>query len=159
MTNILVAFFSHTGNTAVIAQYIQLHSGGDLCNIETVQSYPTDYNAVVNQARLEQDADTRPALTTVVGNMASYAVVFIGFPNWWNTFPMAVCTFLDTYDLSGKTLIPFCTHEGSGIGRSVSDLRRRCPDATVLEGMAIRGSSVKSAGHSVSAWLDRLALR
>jgi flavodoxin len=85
--------------------------------------------------------------------MASYDRIFLGYPNWWGTMPMPVFTFLEEYDLAGKTIVSFCTHEGSGLGRSVADVRRTCPKSTVLEGLAIRGGDVKTARDEVAGWL------
>ena len=98
----------------------------------------------------EQQNDERPQLATEIPDMASYDVVFLGYPNWWGAMPMPCFTFLEKYDFSGKTIIPFCTHEGSRLGRSVRDITRLCPKSTVLEGLAVRGSSVKSARDDVA---------
>ena len=158
MKKILVAYFSHSGNTEVIAKLIQQHVGGDLYKITTVETYPADYNAVVNQARKELEANDRPELAMTVDGMDSYEVVFIGYPNWCSTIPMAIFTFLEAYDFSGKTIIPFCTHGGGGLGRSMSDIRKLCPNSNVLDGLAISGGVVHTAGNNVSAWLDKLAM-
>lgn len=152
-SKILVAYFSHSGNTRVIAEKIRENTGGDLFEIATVEPYPREYNAVVELASREQTANSRPKLTAKVEAMASYDVVCIGFPNWWGTMPMAVFNFLEQYDFSGKKILPFCTHEGSGLGRSASDIARLCSGATVLKGLAIRGSRVKTAGPEVDQWL------
>jgi flavodoxin len=158
MGKILVAFFSHSGNTEVVANNIKENVGGDLFEIRTVEPYPADYNAVVDKARKELDAHYRPKLATKVENMDSYDVIFIGYPNWWATIPMGVFTFFEEYDFSGKTIIPFCTHEGSGLGRSERDIKKLCPNSNVLEGLAIRGSSVNKAQNNVSAWLHKLGI-
>ncbi|WP_229395352.1 flavodoxin [Methanosarcina sp. DH1] len=155
---ILVAYFSHTGNTRVIANQIHEKVGGDIFEIVTVNPYPTDYDAVVDQAKQEQEDNYRPQLKTKVENMDSYDVVFIGYPNWWGTMPMSVFTFLEEYDFSGKTIIPFCTHEGSGLGRSVEDITELCPQSTILDGLAIRGSSVETAQDDVSEWLRKIGM-
>jgi flavodoxin len=85
--------------------------------------------------------------------VTSYEVIFLGYPNWWGTMPMPVCSFLDEYDLSKKIIAPFCTHEGSGLGRSLSDLKKMCPQSTILDGLAIRGGDVKNAQDAVAGWL------
>ncbi len=156
--NILVAYFSHTGNTREIANQIHEKVGGDIFEIVTVDPYPKDYDACVNQAKQEQDDDYRPKLKTKVENMDSYDVVFVGYPNWWGTMPMAVFTFLEEYDFSGKTIITFCTHEGSRLGRSVEDIKEVCPQSTTLEGLAIRGGDVKNAQNEVSEWLREIGM-
>jgi len=155
---ILVAFFSHSGNTREIANQINEKTGGDTFEIRTVQVYPKDYDAVVEQAKQEQKSGFKPELKDKIKNLDAYSVVFIGYPNWWGTFPMAVVTFLSENDFSGKTIIPFCTHEGSGLGRSVEDLKKLCPKSTFLEGLAIRGSGVKEARKEVAEWLGKIGM-
>ena len=155
---ILVAYFSHSGNTREIATQIHEKVGGDIFEIKAVHSYPAEYNECVQVAKREQQNDERPELAAEVADMASYDVVFLGYPNWWGTMPMPCFTFLGKYDLSGKTVVPFCTHEGSRLGRSVGDITRLCPKATVLEGLAVRGSSVKSAQDDVAGWLRKLGM-
>lgn len=155
---ILIAYFSHSGNTGVIANQICEFVGGDIFEIETVNVYPTNYNAVVKVAGQEQKSNHRPELKAKVQNLDSYEVIFVGYPNWWGTMPMAVFTFLEEYDFSRKTIIPFCTHEGSGLGRSAKDIANLCPQSKVLDGLAIRGSSVRNAKKVVSEWLDKLGM-
>jgi flavodoxin len=103
------------GNTEVIAKMIQEMTEGDLFRIDTVNSYPEDYTETTEVAKKELDDNARPELSNNVKNMDSYNVIFLGYPIWWRTMPMALFTFLEEYDFSGKTIIPFCTHEGSGI--------------------------------------------
>ncbi len=146
------------GNTEVVAKMIQKITGGDLFHIETVTAYPKDYTETTEVARNELRTKARPKLTSRVENMGAYDVIFLGFPNWWGTPPMAVFTFLESYDLSGKTIVPFCTHEGSGMGRSEKDIAKACPKATVLTGIAIHGTSAGSAGPDVSGWIDGLKM-
>lgn len=141
------------GNTEVVANKIKDFVGGDLFEINTVKPYPLDYTETTNIAKDELRKNARPELTETVKNMADYDVIYLGYPNWWGTFPMAVFTFLESYDFSGKTIIPFCTHEGSGLGRSEQDIKKLCPNALVLSGLAILGSSVTSADTSIQLWL------
>ena len=155
----LSAYFSHSGNTREIAHLIHEYVGGDVFEIVSVDPYPSDYDEVVEQARKELKKDYRPGLKTKVENMDSYDVVFVGYPNWWGTIPMPVATFLSEYDFSGKTLVPFCTHEGSALGRSVADIKGLCPQSTILEGLPIRGSDVKNAKNKVSGWLRELGMK
>ncbi|HME53323.1 MAG TPA: flavodoxin [Candidatus Lokiarchaeia archaeon] len=157
-THILVAYFSHSGNTRVIANKIHESVGGDSFEIVAVDPYPTSYDDVVRQAKRELAEGYRPELETKVENMESYNVVFIGSPNWWGTIPMPVATFLSEHDFSGKTLIPFCTHEGSRLGRIVSDITKLCPQSTIRDGLAVRGENVKKAQDDVSAWLRELGM-
>jgi len=146
------------GNTEVAAKKIQKLTGSDIFQIKTVKSYPEDYTETTNVAKEEQRKDARPELTETVDNMDSYDVIYIGYPNWYGTMPMAVFTFLEAYDFSGKTIVPFCTHEGSGMGSSERDIKNLCPNAKVLSGLAIRGSSVDRADKDITNWLKKLDL-
>lgn len=143
------------GNTEVAAGIIQELTGGDRFKIDTVKDYPSGYEKTTEVAQQELRQDARPELSGRVDHMADYGVIFLGYPNWWGTMPMAVHAFLETYDFSGKTILPFCTHEGSGMGRSESDIRKLCPGAKVLKGIAIRGGSVQEAGNEIAAWLRK----
>lgn len=137
------------GNTEVVAGKIQALTGSDIFRIETVKPYPSDYTQTTEVAKAELNSNARPELTEKVENMEQYDIIYLGYPNWWNTCPMAVFTFLDSYDFSGKTIIPFCTHEGSGLGSSVQDIQKTVPGATVLKGMAIRGGNVNNADKQI----------
>jgi flavodoxin len=155
---ILTVYFSHSGNTREITNQIHKLAGGDIFELQTVQTYPANYNAVVKQARKEQDTNYRPQLKSKIKNIESYDIIFVGYPNWWGTMPMALFTFLSEYNFPGKTVIPFCTHEGSGLGNSVSDLKKLCPKSKILDGLAIRGGSVKTSQGDVSAWLHKIGI-
>lgn len=145
----------HVGNTEVVAKKIQEITGADLFEIDTVKPYPQDYTETTDVAMTEKRENARPELTKSVDNMDQYNVIYLGYPNWWNTFPMAVFTFLESYDFSGKTIIPFCTHEGSGIGNSERDINKLCPKANVIKGLALKGSSVGKADNEISNWLKK----
>jgi flavodoxin len=155
---ILVTYFSHSGNTREIALQIKEATGADLFEIVPVNPYPTNYDAVVEQAKQELKVDYRPELKSAVSNIASYDVIFVGSPNWWGTITPPVMTFLSTHDFSGKTIVPFITHEGSGLGRSERDVKRSAPGATVLEGQSFRGRDVKYARNDVLKWLREIKL-
>lgn len=146
------------GNTEVVGKFIQEITGGDMFHIEAVKSYPKDYTETTEVAQVELRANARPELTDHVENMDSYDVIFLGYPNWWGTAPMPVFTFLEEYDFSGKTIVPFCTHEGSGLGHSEKDIAKLCPKATVLKGIAIHGTNASSAKSTVSNWLGKLSI-
>ena len=152
----LVAYFSKTGNTETIAKMIAELTGAELFKIETVTPYPEDYNETVDIASDEQANDARPELSTHVENMEDYDTIYLGYPNWWGTMPMALFTFLEEYDFSGKTIIPFCTHGGSALGSSESDIASLAPDAVLLEGFAVRGTAAADAKTDVEAWLNGL---
>jgi flavodoxin len=146
------------GNTEVVADMIQKIMGGDMFHIEPVTAYPKDYTETTEVAKEELKAKARPKLTRQVKNMAAYDVIFLGYPNWWGTFPMPVCTFLESYDFCGKKIVPFCTHEGSGLGHSEKDIAKACPNAIVLKGIAIHGTNAGSAEPDVLSWLDGLSI-
>ncbi len=143
------------GNTEVAAAMIQKLTGGDVFKIETVQGYPADYQETTEVARQELDQNARPELAGRVDNLDGYDVVILGYPNWWSAMPMAVFTFLESYDFSGKTILPLCTHEGSGMGHSERDIKRLCPGAKVMKGLPIKGGNVQGAGNAISAWLRK----
>ena len=143
------------GNTEVAAAMIRDLTGGDSFKIATVKDYPADYEKTTQVAQQELSRNARPELSGRVDAMAGYDVVLLGYPNWWGTMPMAVHAFLEMYDFSGKTIVPFCTHEGSGMGRSEGDIRKLCPGAKVLKGLPIKGGNVQGAGGEIASWLRK----
>lgn len=151
---ILVAYFSHTGNTEKVAQTIQSKTGADIFKIETAEPYSSVYREVTELAKQEKANNARPALKNTVANMAQYDVVFVGFPIWWYTAPMAVATFADSYDFSGKTVITFCTSGGSPISDSTPDIKNWFKGANVIEG--IRAYPDNAA--ATEKWVDSLNL-
>ena len=146
------------GNTEVVAKIIQEMTKGDLFHIESVNAYPVDYTETTEVAQTELRTKARPKLTHHLESIVSYDMIFLGYPNWWGTMPMPVFTFLEEYNFSGKTIAPFCTHEGSGLGHSVADIRKICPQSTVLEGLAIKGGDVKNAQNEISGWLQNIRM-
>ena len=113
---------------------------------------------LLNKQSREQESGSKPTLKTKIENIESYEVVFIGYPNWRGTIPRPVATFLSEYDFPGKTIVPFCTHEGSGLGRSERGIKKLCPNSGVLKGLAIRGRDEKNAQNEVSKWLHELEM-
>ena len=148
------------GNTQYIASLIQEHTGGDLFLIETKEKYPADYDETDAQARQENSENARPELATQVENLEQYDTVFLGFANWYYGMPMAVYSFLESHDLSGKTIVPFATSGGSGFSDAISVIQELQPNATVMEdGFLTTHSQVEGVQSAdVQAWLDRLAL-
>lgn len=157
-TKVLITYYSRTGNTREIANQIHKEIGGDIVEFQPVEPYPDDYNAVTKKAKQELNSGYKPALKTRVDDIGSYDVIFVGSPNWWNTIAAPVKTFLSEYDLFGKTIVPFITHEGSGQGRSVTDISTLCPNSTILDGLAVWGGSAKTAQNKVSEWLRELGM-
>ena len=167
---VLVAYFSRAdenynigyiekGNTQVVAETIAEETGGTLFHIETVSPYPADYNECIDLAKKEMNLSARPAIQGDA-DVEAYDVVFLGYPNWWGEAPMAVYTFIEKRCWQGKTVIPFCTHEGSGLGSTVGRLKTACQGATFLPGLAIQGTVAQNNRnqtlHNVKAWLKKL---
>lgn len=155
---ILISYFSHSGNTRIIANQIQKSISSDIFEIKSVDQYPDDYDECVAKAKKELKENYRPELKTKVENIEAYDLIFVGYPNWWETIPMPVVTFLTSYNFSGKTIVPFCTNEGSGFGKSIDDIIKLCPKSTILDGLAIRGGNVKNAQNKVSEWLQKIEM-
>ena len=150
---ILVAYFSHSGNTKKIAEEIQSKTGGELFEIKTVNAYSDDYDTVLDEAKKELNDNARPELSDSVKDMAQYQTVIIGYPIWWGDMPMAVYSFLDEYDLSGKTVLPFCTHGGSGLSETDKNIQNEEKAAKVTDGLAISDSSLDDADGDIDQWL------
>lgn len=155
MSKTLVAYFSHSGNTEAIAREFAEALKGDLYEIKAQHAYSSHYNIVVEEAKAELNAQTRPSLVHQIPDLKDYDVIVIGYPNWWGTMPMPCFTFLESIDCSHKTIIPFCTHEGSGMGRSEQDLQKTCLNSKLLKGLAIRGSAARNARQSVKDYLRK----
>lgn len=154
MGNTLILYFSMSGNTETVANYIHEETGGDIVKLETVQTYPEDYDELVDYAREEQRDNTRPELETTIENIEQYDTIFLGYPNWWGDMP--IYSFLDQYDLSNKTIAPFITHGGSGLSGTSANIANEDPDAVVTEGLAINGDDVDDCQDEVNEWLNEL---
>lgn len=147
------------GNNEYIAQIIQRETGGDLFSIETVQEYPTTHDPLLEFAYNEKADNARPELATQIENLDSYDVIFLGYPNWNADLPMPLYTFLEEYDFSGKTIIPFTTHGGSGFSRTIQTISDLQPNATVIShGLSISRNSVSGAESDVVDWVNGLNL-
>lgn len=143
------------GNTKDAAMEIQRQTGGDLFAIKTVQNYPVGHGECSLMAEEEMKLDVRPELTEHVEDMSSYDTVYLGFPLWWYQEPMAVRTFLEEYDFSGKFVVPFCTSLGAGIEKSEKNVQTLCPNAVVLDGLALRTEGENFA-EMITGWLAKL---
>ena len=153
---ILVLYFSQSGNTETVANFIHDAVGGDIVKLETETPYPSDYDELVDYAQEEQRENARPALSTHINNIDEYDTIFLGYPNWWGDMPMPIYTFLDEYDLSGKTIAPFITHGGSGLSGTPENIKKEEPNAAVTEGLAVSGSSSKNSQSTVNNWLSQI---
>lgn len=169
----LVTYFSHAGenynvgvveegNTAKLAKVIAEQTGADLFEIVPVVDYPQSYDECLEAATAEQREGARPEYVGDVENWDQYDTVFIGYPIWWGEIPNIVYTFMENHDFAGKTVIPFNTHEGSGQSHSQRDIENALPDATVLQGLAVRGATAQNdadaTAKAVSDWLSGLGM-
>ena len=166
MTKVLTAYFSRAGenyfngnieavekgNTEVCAETIQKLTGCDLFRIETVNGYSDQYKACTEEAKKEKENHALPALKDDK-DIADYDTIILCYPNWWGTMPMGVFTFLESHDFAGKNVLPLCTHEGSRLGMSTTDLRKKIPDAKIRCGLAVQGSNVYEAEETIEEWL------
>ena len=145
-----------TGNTEIAAGIIAKLTRADTFKIEQIQPYAKDYNECIAQAQSDQKRNARPELKNYPDSLDGYDVIYLGYPNYWSTMPMAVFTFLEHFNFSGKEIRPFCTHEGSGMGSSMDDIRRLCPDVAISQGLAIRGGSVERSEDEIQKWLTTM---
>lgn len=143
------------GNTEIAADMLCALTGADSFKIEQAVPYDRDYNVCIAEAQADQKREARPALKKYPETLDEYDVIYLGYPNYWSTMPMAVFTFLERYDFTDKVIMPFCTHEGSGLGSSVSDIKRLCPTARVEPGLALRGGTVSCAEQEIKNWIRR----
>ncbi len=153
----LIVYFSWSGNTEAAAQEIQSQTGADLFEIVPAEPYTDDYDELLDIAREEQSSDARPAIADTV-DLSGYDTVFLGFPNWWGDMPMILYTFLDEYDLSGKTVAPFNTSGGSGFSNSLETIEEMEPDARITEGLSLGSSEADDCTDTVSGWLGSIGL-
>ena len=164
---VLIVFFSHAGenyavgnikvgNTKLVADEIKKVTGGDEFEVVAEKSYDMPYDALTKLAKEEQEKNERPAFKGKVKNIDQYETIFIGGPIWWGTYPQVMFTFFDKYDLNGKTIVPFSTHEGSGLGSVVSDLKRLYPKANFKQAFDIYGHQVRGGEAKIDAWLKGL---
>ena len=143
------------GNTEVAAKYISEFTEADMFKIEQAVPYADNYTDCTAQAKLDQSSNARPELKNTLESIADYDTIFLGFPNYWGTMPMAVFTFLEQFDFTGKTIKPFVTHEGSGFGTAIEDITKICQGAEIKEGLAIHGADVKGYKFSIRRWVNK----
>lgn len=168
MTSELIAFFSRRGenlingaiknlsigNTEVAANILHRMTRADVFQIEQARPYSGEYCVCINEARKDLRRGVRPALKRWPEHMGDYDVIYLGYPNYWETMPMAVFALMERYDFTGKTILPFCTHEGGRMGRSEDDLRQLCPTASIGRGIALKGTDVHLSSHALEHWLQ-----
>lgn len=147
--------YIQTGNTEKAAKMIAEITGADLFKIEQKVPYAADYNTCIAQAKEDKQKGNRPELVKLPDDMDRYDEIYLGYPNYWGTMPMAVYTFLENYDFTGKKIHLFCTHEGSGLSGTERDIRKSAKGAAVGRGIAIHGSSVDQAGAALEKWIQK----
>lgn len=155
---VLVAYFSWSGNTKTLAQTIQAKTGGDIYEIIPETPYSETYAVTVAKAKQEQLSNARPAIKNNLPNVADYDVVFLGYPNWWGSYPMPVATFVEKFQWQGKTIAPFFTHGGGGIQNCERDLKRIAPAAGFTAPLVLAGNTARNAGSDVDTWLKNINL-
>lgn len=156
--NILIAYYSWSGNTRKVAERIHEITGGTMIGISPEEPYPEDYNKVVDQAKKEIRNGFRPVLKSSIDNIDKYSKIFIGSPNWWKTIAPPVASFLSEHDFTGKTILPFCTHGGGGQGNIRNDIARLCPGSLVSECIEIYGSQSEIDLRILSEWLKNAGI-
>lgn len=141
------------GNTEIVAETIQKLTGADLFKVETVNEYPYDYYKCCDVAKEELENNERPNVKRKLDNIDDYDVIYIGGPVWWSHYPMAIFTALEVLDFTGKKIKPFTTHEGSGVGSVMEDIRKICKNAVIEDAIAIRGSDAKLCEDKIKNWI------
>ena len=142
------------GNAEAIAKTIQRLTDSDIFEIEPVVDYTKDYNEMTEVAMKELRSQARPKFKNPLESIEGYDVIYICYPNWWGTYPRVVASFLDAYDFSGKTIKPMCTHEGSGMGSSVSELQNTLKNSIIKPGLAIRGINAHNSNSKIEKWIN-----
>ena len=170
MANILTVYYSKKGenyfdgkiksiskgNTEIIAEMIQKNVGGDIFEIDRAIPYPNNYKECVKESVKEMKENARPKLKEYLDNLDKYDTIFVGYPSWCGTMPMVLFSFLENYDLESKTIIPFCTNEGSGMGVSEADIKKYAPGADVEEGLSVNGSKARESKKLLEDWVKKL---
>ena len=144
------------GNTQIAAQILAELTGADMFKIDPLRPYSKSYEQCIAEAQEDQRRNARPKLKAYPESLDKYSTIYLGYPNYWGTMPMAVFSFLESFELSGKIICPFCTHEGGGLGHSLEDIKKLCPGAEVKPGLALCGSSVSSSGPELEQWIRRI---
>ncbi|HAH63521.1 MAG TPA: flavodoxin [Treponema sp.] len=149
----LIVYFSWGGNTRGIARQIQQQTGADIFEIELVKPYSGNYNTCLDEALRDQRANARPALKTHISNIAQYDAVMLGYPNWWASIPMPIASFLEEYDLSGKTIVPFCSNGGGRFGQSLTAIAKLAPRSKIGKGLSVYYSGGSTLSSDIREWL------
>ena len=154
----LIVYYSLSGNTKFAAEHIQSLTGADISAVELVEPYSEEYQITLDRANQERESGILPQLAGSIDNLADYDVIFIGSPNWFGSLSLPVLSFLDSHDLSGKTIVPFVTFGGGGLQNTIADLRTLVPNAVVLEEFGVAGSAVENSQAEIAQWLERIGM-
>ena len=163
----IVIYFSRTGenysvgvikegNTAKVAKVVAAMTGSDIFEVKEADKYPVNYNECIARAKKEVQTKARPAFLGTAPDLSKYDTIYLGYPNWWGDVPMVVYTLLEKAKVDSKTILPFCTHEGSGLGSCVKDVKKAYPKANVLQGFSMYGHDVRTGKERVEKWLKKL---
>ena len=172
MSKTLIAFFSRAdenyfggsmryievGNTEIVAGKIMNQIDADMFKIEMKNPYSKEYNPCIEEAKKDKQSNARPELFSLPDSIEEYETIILGYPNYWGTMPMAVFTFLESFSFDGKTILPLCTNEGSGMGSSEGDIKKLCPGASIRKGLSLSGSRVNSSDSQIENWLKENGL-
>ena len=154
----LIVYYSHTGNAKFVAEHIQSLTGADVYELKPTDPYPEDFGVTVARVGQEKEAGVLPELSGKINNLADYDVIFLGTPNWYGTLSMPMLSFLNSYDLSGKTIVPFITFGRGGLMNTITDLNALAPNATILEAFGVSSDNVKDSQPDVTQWLERIGI-
>lgn len=166
--NTLIAYFSRAGenycggdvisiekgNTEIVANKISMLTGGEVFKIEQTVPYSSQYDICIEESKEDKAKNVRPEIVNCLKSIDNYEVIYLGYPNYWGSLPMCVFTFLEKFDFTGKTIRPFCTHEGSGFGNSIEELTAVCKGAKVEKGLAVTGSEARKHDEEIKQWVD-----
>ena len=151
--NILIAYFTWSGNTQGIAYEIQRQTGAEIFEIEPEAAYSENYNTVLREAQRDQRRQARPKLKSHVKNFDQYDIIMLGYPNWWASIPMPIASFLEEYDFSGKVIMPFCSHGGGRFGQTLTAIAKLAPNAFIADGLSVHYSGGGALKDDVAKWL------
>ena len=151
----LIIYFSWSGNTRSIAKMLQQKLGCDIVELELERPYSGDYNTCLDEAQRDQQNEARPKLKTKIENLARYDTILLGYPNWWASIPMPIATLLESYDFSGKTIAPFCSHGGGRLGQSLTAIAKLAPKSKLTPGLSVHYGGGSSLGRDIDKWLAK----
>ena len=157
-TKMLIVFYSHTGNARFVSEHIQTLTGADVFELIPVEPYPEEVGVTIERARQEREDGVLPSLVGKIDNIADYDIIFLGSPNWFGTLSLPMLSFLGSYDLSGKTIVPFITFGRGGLQNTITDLKTLVPNAIFFEEFGVSRDDLKDSGTDIAQWLERIGI-